>query len=781
MNKKTKKGLGYTFTLLVVGGITTGITVPVVQAKNKINDLRPFKNIKDTDALTAGLTVEEVKLLLEKAGISDDKLLNKTNEATASFLYEKEQAASIEMQKLDFYWQQYGKLLEIWAFVGKNFEGKTFTSLNGTTIDASEEKNEKISFIENNLIDETSGAEKALVDKYQTVFDNLDNFLNKETTGLITQMPTTTEKERDKKEALEKEWDNFEDAWEGIVENLNKIIDDDIPYSSNDFSSNFSTILLPTEQIREKQSKIYYDQKNSFVSSYGTEEEGLGKWETERLEKYNGATSDDAAIDYLLYTQIQTAAFKKYTYTIDASYTIEKVRSLIYKDIVGVDATQTAKMVKIDANHLEDDDLVYFISSGTKIIEEVNISGDLTDIDSESDKNYDSIANIIDARNLVQLQNAVFDIKQGTNNPRENWTIATDLLEKLFTIYNEQTLAADQMKNLFKGAEAADKNRDELLIARYSSTTDSTQWKSGNLGFMTALQTVGMVPAFGTGMTAALDIEYNNNILSADSSYQSVVEKPNFLSTLIDQIKTSFTTLLTGKGYDELVSAINAPSTGYYTNYNSDLRDAINNINTVNENVISSTVGKAIKDLFNGITVTGDTSGIAQILKIDDTNDTNDIYMVVTPEYGIHVIKINADIGGITEAMATDLAEVAKDQDVESSSTDYGTLFTDNYDRPNQINDLLNDSEDGEAYKTYLNEHIEDYEKVNTTIADDVQKMIDGLIEAGNQKRIEGIDPQKYIDYLVNSFDSDLLSMSYSADPRKLYEAIEKLATKGKN
>jgi len=134
-------------------------------------------------------------------------------------------------------------------------------------------------------------------------------------------------------------------------------------------------------------------------------------------KRYGGATSREEAVDFLVAKQIQGAAYTRYQYKADDSYTIQKMKSCIYKDIVGTlesgtlvsnetKIKTTNKGVYFNVDKDKKGDKVYFLSTGSKIKENINLSD-------STNTAADKIKDILKSRNLLKINNIVLNIKQG--------------------------------------------------------------------------------------------------------------------------------------------------------------------------------------------------------------------------------------------------------------------------------------------------------------------------------------------------------------------------------
>ena len=260
---KKKIGIGIT-TALILGGITAGITIPLLNKVNSKEDIgnqfyQPgdefyyldqtggyFTNKDDTNKVTVTALNQSNHVKQEK-NISKTETISKSLISLHKVLYDEEQKGSIQLQKMYF---------------------------------------------EYNI--------KSLQDEKAKL--------------------TTSEADVERGKAIDQDIKEIQDKIAIIDAN-------NIPYEDLDFSSKYPRILMKRQVIFDKKKVIIQEEKNSYVKVYDTEAEGLTEWNKYMGQKYSGATSIAQAVDSVIDAQIKTQAMARFSVKINSEYTKKMVDS----------------------------------------------------------------------------------------------------------------------------------------------------------------------------------------------------------------------------------------------------------------------------------------------------------------------------------------------------------------------------------------------------------------------------------------------------------------------
>lgn len=343
------------------------------------------------------------------------------------------------------------------------------------------------------------------------------------------------EKDSPSKDTI-KEWNNDISKINEKIEKVNKEIagmkaekpshGKGIDFKSSTLGSDYSRILLPLKEVREKRTKIFMDTKENFIKKYSTRQEGLNKWPDERRNLYDNAATDSQAIDYLTHQQITGDAFAQFRFKLNSDYTLEQKFAKrpklnedgtvvngkfdyifdFLRDIDGgakpsiKDYTKQLKsdfsnMESVKYNELEKyegeyyfgdnwkdikSDKVYFVSTNSKAWEKLAIGSQL-------------FSEIL-TTDMIEVNHALIAGKQSENGSSIAWSIEKDIVKKLLTIYGRQIKGEkeDELSDLdWHNATSANKEVDKVNqgyklidnlfpIIRESMTTEQVKLEEKN-------------------------------------------------------------------------------------------------------------------------------------------------------------------------------------------------------------------------------------------------------------------------------------------------------------
>lgn len=497
-------------------------------------------------------------------------------------------------------------------------------------------------------------------------------------------------------------------------------------YESATFISTFPKVLMIREVIKERQSKIFDDNKRAFVNQFSTKEEGENAWLDEQKKKYNGATNKNDAVAMLVYGIIRKDAYAVYNYELNGTYTKEM------KDAVKADTT--TKVFPFLANAQEKTtlgtktDKVYFIATKSKDPSKIAVTIDATNkaiVDMASTK-------------LVHLSHALIPVRQNAISATLPWEVVKEELiggkkgsqatgfASMYGTASPATSFIESLAALFDHtatetgapAEAAVK-ADNFFIGK--ALSQPTAAKGGSLGVKQKIESVkGMAPGFQVGIIEALHAiaSGNNDHTEGDAVVQAI----------IDGVKKIFTDhSITNQA--QLVAYVNSLS-----------KDQITNV-----------FGSVFRTAF------GAKPKLYYLL-------SDHSFILRSEKFGIHFVKVEdfSNPQTLVDQINKDLKNAADDQAVSKVIINYTQLFANMATTDKVVTELLADSAveaklkagyDKDA-KDKNGEEIEDQMKTN---ADGTKvKMTWAEVKTSITKAVENIVASKKLNMVMSSLGNGI-------------------------
>lgn len=567
---------------------------------------------------------------------------------------------------------------------------------------------------------------------------------------LLNKDQSQDKKEKEEKlKTLNEKLDKVKDK----LKTLNYAIENDgkgLEYDKSWFKNDFPKVLLPLEKIRQEQSSKYADVMNNEIGKYTTRNQGKEAWEKMRREKYNGAISDDEAIDFQTNKEIQKDAYGQFNfkivdeYTYEQKHAVDKDGNLIFEFLknarqkdglpVNPDLKDTGNDPKLLVGETDKKTKVYFVGNSSKDLTKIYL--DLNKNDGMNGKILEKITE----QELLKVQHFLIGAIQDEKGPslpfkfikgkEKDKESRESLLAILSFFGNENKSVLNTLLKIFDNKSENDKD-SETLINNFSGD-DGTKGIKGSLGVKTLLQYLKeMTGGFGFGILADKELKRDDERLDKDG------KKRNYLAELKANLEKTL----------KQVWKENVPTN----------QKELNRIFGKLEKEHIDAFGYAIKETF-------DPHGKGLQLWYPAGDNAN----IFITEFGIHIVKVNKlnEINNIKQEINDDLTRVANDQDVSKSHTKWGDLFSSYF-----------DSKSSENQSGLNTRRIFILENYNET--DELAKMIDEgekSRERPEDKRINLEDIKKLIVSLKNSqriFDID------DALGKKIQEFYEKEINEG--
>ena len=641
MKKTVKQSLIWGTVALGLAGTVTGITVPILNAKNEERQTK-ILNYNENVAID-GHSVKNWWEDQEKSSqTKETTLVSKVEREIAFKLYDEEQAGSIEMQRAYFEWKKHTQVKTMIDFL-RDTLNVTYT-ITGTDIAAT----------------------------YADV-----------KTKITTQI--TAETDVDRKKDLNERFDSMTKAWEDNLKNIDTIDKKTFNWSATDFSTKFPKILLPQSEIRAKQVKEYEEQMNAFVNNFKTKAEGEDAWYKALPGRYNGAKNKTEAVDAKVFNLVSKTAYARFKYTVNSSFTYEQYKSGVFADYLG---TFDATLPEFDATNPNANPnrkvfVKKIVTGNHEGTEKVYYFGSLSNTKAWNNR----IAHIPSSiKHLTRTHNAILGFKQDKDSISAPWTVDKKMLVKLFqTITTTDTKPAiEKWADIFKSGK---EDLTKELIASHSMTTDKTQHNSGDLGYMEPLDNLGMVPGFALGTLAIMGDTSHDKVLDGQhidsNGHATTGTGDSFLKVLMDAMKTSFTNYLTAKGITlpTLPGTVSTPAQiKELDDYNKEIANIFNIKMTDDE--VKQYFGKVVRDVYAKLTKNDGTPVAIEV--------SPGVYMVLNDEYGIHVIKFEKTATGLFETnFKADMQRAANDQSWEKISTNWVDLMSKHQSSATNLRDLM--------------------------------------------------------------------------------------------
>ena len=632
MKKTTKQALIWSGVALGAGGIAAGIAVPIIKDNNERSNINPTQLTGEETLWAGGPTINALMAKQEdKVDIKNSQLIQNTEHHLAFMLYEEEQKGSIELQKAYFEWEKHTIVKRL-----RDFHVNTLSIAAFTT----------------------------------DVHDVAGDY-TKLTTAIQTKIDSITD--ADTKKIRQDSFNEMKKDWTDLLAKIDVIQNNKLDYAEARFDSKYPRIIKPLNTIREKIQANYNSTKEAMIKSAADRPSGEKEWFDSLSSRYHGATSDEEAVDGLVFNQIKNDAYKRFDYKMTSDFTYKQYQSGVFKSFLGDPGTASAPTTATDSlnnngvafktTSPKEDDKVYFLASKSNVAEWINPV--------KSNK-------LFNLNHLTRINNAILGFKQDKTNVDAPWTVDKKMMTKLFSSFATwsgttptATKASDEWKEIFK---AGKEDMTQRLVQNYSLTTDATGSHSGDLGISPALDNLkNMVPGFGLGV---LSILHDLKVDATGATNDKVLRAPTFLATLMDALKTSFDTWATANGFSLTLPAATAVA---IADYNKQVEDIINNQMTDAD--IKKVFGTVIREQFNKLKTE---DGIPLAIKC-----SADAYMVISEEFGVHVIKVDDKITDFEASLKTDLQKAADKQDQSQITTHYDQLLKSNLSDNSKMKMLL--------------------------------------------------------------------------------------------
>ena len=702
LNQKTKKIVTYSGVGAVLAGAVTGITVPIVTHKDDKTTV--LEHINRSEVVwndgTRDITLGEVLDTVKKDNPNKNIRLDATQKEAAKYLYEKEAAGSLDLQVM---WFKY-RLFEIKYQIG----------VAGT--------------VAGTFVDENGNAEtKSLKARIKALDDQLA------TPGISNDNKTKWTRE---KETLNKQIDDLNQEIREVEQKIDNVENKNLNFDSSTFSSDYPKILKPISTIRSKQEKILLDQKHNFVNQYGTEGDGKKSWVEERSSKYNGATSDDMAIDSMVYGVIKNQAYTQFKFSLATEFT---TKHKIAKDKNGAPIfgfLQNVVSKKTDATStVVDTDLtnkLFFLSTASRIPSKIHV--DLTDTTSAG-INGSTLATMVKAKDFTILKHYLLKVTQDATGYTLPWKITKDqakmLLKHYGTTGTSQTNVFDALRDVFKDNTSntytdVEKKRDKFLIEMFSENSEGTKKKSGLLGIKPSLQQAkGMVPGFVLGL-----IDGNKELYDGTDGTSTILD--DMLDAIRDTAKAKLSLSFDGSA---------SPST------NDQIDQAIDHMN---KDEFEKSFGSAIRDVFYKGT---DKPQLSYELPGNR--------LLVISKFGIHIIKNEKlDLTNLDTKLTETVKKAFDEQDIKDIEIDFASIFNQTLTQDRVILEMFNKIPE---FKTLIETNVKDADDKNV-VAADIIKMLEDKIKGESiglvGSVLDGIIDSHYIDHI----DKQLLGAPANAN-----------------
>lgn len=770
MKKAVKSTLIWGTTVAVAAGVAVAIAVPVVNAKNKVTYTDPtngFNQTKDKDLWKdAGFTGQQLLNSLDKTGIADNSLLTKVQYQLSSYLYTEEQKGSIELQRDWFNWNLYTINKDIKQIIETSLSIKVTATIDekSSTMDAL--YNQAIKEIERKINEKNDKGEFTITESEKTSLNTLRKTIDDKKTAFIkiAGVPNADGSKQQK----------------GLIDNLDALKNEssDI-YNSSSFTTDYPKVLSPLNQIKNKKTTEFNEAKKSFIANYKTQSEGNIEWQKQLSSKYGGAADETAAVDYLVNQQTSSLAWTRYSFKVNSSFTYEQLKSGLFANIIG---TLTDKKVVVGADTLaakdsrHDNDKVYFFGTESRDPKEINLSG------------FDKIPTSSSQR-LVKINNAILGYKQDASNPSKAWTITKDQIKELFTFYGDAgELAVNNWAKVFiDNAGAATDGKDDTtaaIIKFFSDTKDSTQDRSGDLGWTTQLDALkNYYPGFSLGVAAALD-----QLETSQHFGTTGVTETAFMTNLMSAIKAKFGEILednhfAGKNPFKATNP-DAVATADQSKFNDQIADFITNMKDSDV----AAIGAVIRDKFMGLT--GAEKGLPSAIRLDSGTTGTGVFVVNADEAGTHIIRVQTltTATAISDSIKAELQMAADAQNDQKVITDWSKFISASFTKAGQMFSLLKFKADN-TIDTALNgafDYLKTKENLDklgmkdeAELTTKLQELITSLKNSESLGRVQDAYRDTLFTWLQGKMDNGLWTTNdaYTITPEEIYNTL--LAAEG--
>ena len=734
MKKIIKIGMG----TLIVGGIATGIAVPLsTKVKEKTDVIPPI----DGNGLVVegGGTVEEWVAAIEKTSEASPSLFSESLKATGRIKYEEEQKGSLEIQSMNFNYEIY--------------------KLNQEVID-------------------------------------LDKELKDVVTPLLTNADITIKEAAEaRKKAIEDRKIDIADSKKKNSDKILAITNNTIDYSSDKFAYDYPDVLATRANLIEKQKKILDDQKDAYIKQFNTLAEGKAGWIDQLKKQYNGALTDDEAVEGLVDKVISGPALKQYGRSLQSNYTIEQALAKVGNDYVyeflhdyfsteieqkefilkpGSTATQmtteniseylyktpaaTDKSYSRSGTEVRKSDKVYFLGTQSLIKEKIIADIQVTD------------QKIIDASDngLIKVSHMLIAAIQNEGGYTLPWTVTKETVKKLFAFYGAgskngtgTTQWSDEIDKVFESTKNPDGSYTETAtqsditesVIKNASDNAGSKDTSGDLGTKNDLETVkGFVPGFGIGLLQAIeDIHTTGGKLD-----------PTIGDAIISAIEAIGNDLESGANLETHAAGEHNPLAN---------NDSLNQyIDSLSENDFNTKFGNAFKNAFSG--------------DLEFVYKTTNGY-IINSKNGIHLVKVEEILTPaiLSNNIKEDISIAMNDQGASKITNNYNEIFSSAYSPEKILKELIGDgTTTGVKFTKEIYDIMPDMKKDDGTIKtvteiyNELSKYIEDSIKSKAISAINSVFTDTIQSYLTNAYDNNMREITLSLP--ELYGIIEVIANR---
>lgn len=736
MNSKTKK--------ILMGSLTLGtIAAPVaslVACDSSSETKTEYVTSPDSDDTGLGMTVGELKAKLSKqsdASTASSNFISQIKYELAESLYNREQQSSFDYQKAFLRWNIFTAKKDLLALAKEvaALYGKA-DSITSAQIVTDENPTGTNMFIGKALdMTFTSGYNST------ELFTFVNGLKDDSSTSAIDANKATF---KTKVQLFKTNFKSVQDL-ETKLKNIDQLKDENnAGWTSTSLSSDYPKLKKPISKITADKTSTYNEAKAPFIDKYKTKGGGTEEWTKERTSTYNGASTDEEAIKYLVNQEIQATAFGQFTYALNDSFTIEQALATYTENgtihhifpwfetsamggKIG-DKTPSTEKFKVwtnsiaefnnaagDAIDINTDNIVdasdkivpllsnkvFFLGRNTLSTEEI-----IVDLNSPNEMNYLQHAPISITHSLIKAT-------QDKTNPNLPWTIDKDSLKNLFDYFGDPDRSKAKtgislFSNLYK------KGNDDDLYNQFVSDDTGSRPNNGELGVQT-YQWYARQGGMNDGFALATMVAYSNMQqpkYALANSIKPSTDGENIIKDLKSKLETNMKADLT-----------NVTSTA-------EANKRIDSwIYSLSDTDLKSQFGTIFTSLFNARPV------VYELEKSDPSSSAASTrYLLASPDSGVHIINIISGAPVWYDKYQTDMREnVASENNISKAKVDWAKLYADYFQTSDSskadkvVSDLLNNQIYKDEYKNVIAGLV-------TKTDDTTKKLIDEWIKAGYVK-----------------------------------------------
>ena len=712
MNKKLKKGLTIGTTVAIVGGATAGITVGVIQAKD--HKTKILKIINGDEEVMKDFNGNPVTIegLIEKGKTEQEKtsdILVKVRREAAFVSYDEEQEASIKLQKMYFEYDKWRLGLDKDAKTKEKTDKETElgTAASGSTA--------------------ATGARKELADAQALPTTD-------------TSRQTKIDRANDKIKSLEDRIKRLTEQITAIETNITNVNNNetelqktDLDYTQSGFSGKFPHVLLKRNGIADKESKKFDDKKANFTAQYKTKADGEKAW-IEQMQKEFHASTKQEVIDSKVYSQIQKAAFSRYNFKINSSFTFKQKRSgkFPFLNNVTVENDWTAVTTDTDTtnDNKYDDKKLFFLSADSRNPDEIYQDPATASV---------KLRGIANGVGISKLQHFLISAKQDAKGGSLPWDVKKDTIKKLFEFYgqgagNPDVQPISQLAGIFTDAT---EERDKVLVSAFSDNAAGTINKSGSMGIKTNIDHIT-----GDKLAAGFALGCADLMANPTSANTGV--------NLLADIKSRVEAIMK----DELGMAPGATFNGVADN-----RKIDELITNMPDDKFKKLIGGAFRDAFGG----------AGKMKLSYRLSPQ--AGIIVSSFGVHIVRLKdmTTAGALEAQVDKDLETARKDESTAKIQTNYAELFKNIYTQERIIKKYMEDAD----FVTRVKANVHDGDKTPDQIVDAINKAIKNRIDGEMISKIIATISDKREKWIVDAYDKHLRDASMSIE--SIYGEIDKI------